>query len=211
VVNEGLMRQRALAKTTTYARGATLLCRESLGSSKWADEATDTATELISTEPSKICITDHKAIVTEQVGKYTFKFPAGTPIPLPILTREGSFFQNNNAILPDFTGYVRDQLLSSAGQVGLTDKPKYLVDAYCGSGLFSITCAEGFETVTGVEITADSVKWATQNAELNNLPNATFITGSADEIFKHVKTPPDQTAVIIDPPRKVRSFLSVES
>jgi tRNA (uracil-5-)-methyltransferase len=88
--------------------------------------------------------------------------------------------------------------------LGLLDAPRYLVDAYCGSGLFSVTCGEGFESVVGVEISADSVKYATQNANANNIVNATFMTGSADKIFEIVKTPPDQTAVIIDPPRKVR-------
>jgi len=88
--------------------------------------------------------------------------------------------------------------------LGLLDGPRYLVDAYCGSGLFSVTCGEGFESVVGVEISADSVKYATQNANANNIGNATFMTGSADKIFEIVKTPPDQTAVIIDPPRKVR-------
>ena len=77
------------------------------------------------------------------------------------------------------------------------------MDAYCGSGLFSITCSKGFESVIGVEISQNSVKYATKNAELNKIKNASFLTGSADEIFKVVDTPPDQTALIIDPPRKV--------
>jgi tRNA (uracil-5-)-methyltransferase len=66
-----------------------------------------------------------------------------------------------------------------------------------------VTCAEGFESVIGVEISADSVQYAIQNAKQNNVRNASFITGSADKIFEVIKTPPDQTALIIDPPRKV--------
>ena len=66
-----------------------------------------------------------------------------------------------------------------------------------------MTCSEGFESVIGVEISADSVQYAIRNAKTNNIANASFITGSADKIFEVVRTPPDQTALIIDPPRKV--------
>jgi tRNA (uracil-5-)-methyltransferase len=80
---------------------------------------------------------------------------------------------------------------------------RYLVDAYCGSGLFSITCSKGFESVVGIEISADSVKYAKLNAEANRIGNTKFLTGSAENIFEVVDTPADQTALIIDPPRKV--------
>jgi tRNA (uracil-5-)-methyltransferase len=85
-----------------------------------------------------------------------------------------------------------------------------LVDAYCGSGLFSITCSKGFQSVVGVEISADSVKYAKLNAEANRIENTTFLTGSAEKIFELVQTPPDQTAMIIDPPRKVKCFFCVD-
>lgn len=62
--------------------------------------------------------------------------------------------------------------------------PKYLVDAYCGSGLFSITCSAGIDKVVGVEIAADSVKHAIANAKANNIQNAEFIVGDANTIFK---------------------------
>ena len=84
----------------------------------------------------------------------------------------------------------------------LQSEPNYLVDAYCGSGLFSITCSENVSKVIGVEVSADSVKFARHNAQLNNIGNAQFIVGKAEEIFKDINTPPEQTSVILDPPRK---------
>ena len=66
-----------------------------------------------------------------------------------------------------------------------------------------MTCSEGFNSVLGVEISADSVQYAIRNAKANYITNASFITGSADKIFEVVGTPPNQTALIIDPPRKV--------
>jgi tRNA (uracil-5-)-methyltransferase len=113
----------------------------------------------------------------------------------------GAFFQNNNVILSDFTGYAHNQLITTFDSLRVAER--FLVDAYCGSGLFSITCSEGFKSVIGVEISSDSVKYAIRNAKTNGIENASFLTGSADKIFDVVKTPPDQTALIIDPPRKV--------
>ena len=115
----------------------------------------------------------------------------------------GAFFQNNNVILEDFTEYAHRQLTVTLESLGVAKMERFLVDAYCGSGLFSVTCSEGFKSVIGVEISADSVKYASRNAEANGIVNASFLTGTADKIFQVVQTPPDQTALIIDPPRKV--------
>jgi len=63
--------------------------------------------------------------------------------------------------------------------------------------------------VMGVEITSESVKYASLNAEANSISNTSFVTGSADKIFEVVSSPPEQTALIIDPPRKVFKVLFV--
>jgi tRNA (uracil-5-)-methyltransferase len=93
-------------------------------------------------------------------------------------------------------------MLSAFDDLDLADKPRFLVDAYCGSGLFSVTCNQGFESVLGIEISEDSVKYAALNATRNNVVNAKFVTGTAEMIFEVAKSSPDQTALIIDPPRK---------
>ncbi|ORY85746.1 uracil-5--methyltransferase [Protomyces lactucae-debilis] len=126
-------------------------------------------------------VTDSKKIITEIIGDKQFESPAG------------AFFQNNNSIMPRLTSYVREQLQSSA---------KYLIDAYCGSGLFSITCSEGLSAVNGVEISQDSIAWAKKNAEANNVNNAEFLAGSAELLFKQITFPAAETAMIVDPPRK---------
>ncbi|MES1167888.1 MAG: methyltransferase domain-containing protein, partial [Oleiharenicola lentus] len=97
-------------------------------------------------------------------------------------------------ILPAFTGYVREQAAGSGA--------RFLVDAYCGSGLFALSCAPAFERVAGVELSATSVKFATENAAANGLGNATFRAGDAAQIFAGLDFPPADTAVVIDPPRK---------
>ena len=127
-------------------------------------------------------ITDYDAVIHEQVGALKLHF----------LARD--FFQNNPFILPAFTGYVREQ---AAGRGA-----RFLVDAYCGSGLFALSCAPAFERVSGVELSATSVKFATENAAANGLSNATFRAGDAAQIFAGLDFPPADTAVVIDPPRK---------
>ena len=127
-------------------------------------------------------ITDYDAVIHEQVGALKLHF----------LARD--FFQNNPFILPAFTGYVREHAAGSGA--------KFLVDAYCGSGLFALSCAPAFERVTGIELSETSVKFATENAAANNLANATFRAGDAAQIFAGLDFPPADTAVVIDPPRK---------
>ncbi len=114
------------------------------------------------------------------------------PLRLHFLARD--FFQNNPFILPAFTGYVRAQAAGSGA--------RFLVDAYCGSGLFALACAPAFERVAGVEISETSVRFATENAAANGLANATFRAGDAAQIFAGLEFPPADTAVVIDPPRK---------
>jgi tRNA (uracil-5-)-methyltransferase len=197
-LNVGLTEQRAVARKNSYKRGATILLREAL----------ERAAEGMSTEElHKRCVTDPKEVISEQVNGFRFEFPAGSSSVDAWCLILGSFFQNNNAILGEFTNYVHAQIMAMFDRLELANRPKFLVDAYCGSGLFSVACGNGFESVIGVEISADSVKYAIRNAKVNNIANASFITGSADKIFEVVKSPADTTALIIDPPRKVSNFL----
>lgn len=141
-----------------YKRGSTMLLRHSLPPTTSEDSAGD----------QPICITKHSERVRERVAGRDFEFNAG------------SFFQNNNGILEALVNYVSAELVPRADDAA----PRFLVDAYCGSGLFAISLANAFTEVQGVEISSDSVKWAKHNAELNNVNNATFITGNAEAIFE---------------------------
>lgn len=127
-------------------------------------------------------VTDPGAEITEEVEGVTLKF----------LARD--FFQNNPFILPSFTRYVREQ--AAAGGA------RFLVDAYCGSGLFALTAARAFEAVAGVEVSETAVGRASANARDNGIANARFIAGDAAAIFGSLEFPPAKTAVVIDPPRK---------
>ncbi len=126
--------------------------------------------------------TAHDTVITETVGDLKLRF----------LARD--FFQNNPFILPAFTTYVREQA-SQSGAVNL-------VDAYCGSGLFALSAASAFQQVAGVEISESSIVFAKQNAEANGIGNVRFLASDASAIFEGLEFASDDTAVIIDPPRK---------
>ncbi|MBK8478098.1 MAG: class I SAM-dependent RNA methyltransferase [Opitutaceae bacterium] len=125
---------------------------------------------------------DYEATITEEVEGVRLRF----------LARD--FFQNNPFILPAFTGYVREQAAAAGAS--------FLVDAYCGSGLFALTAARRFEQVAGIELSASAVRWAQDNATANGITNATFRAGDASAIFAGLDFPATETAVIIDPPRR---------
>lgn len=127
-------------------------------------------------------ITNNNAVCTQKVGDLTFNFLAG------------DFFQNNPFILPAFTGYVAKQACAGGA--------KYLVDAYCGSGLFALTLAPHFQKVLGVEVSETSADWARANARSNGITHAQFLAASAEAIFEQVDFPAEECAVVIDPPRK---------
>ena len=127
-------------------------------------------------------VTDPQEIVSERVGDITFQFKAG------------EFFQNNPYILPDLVGHVAAEAAAEGA--------RYLVDAYCGVGLFALSTAKNFEQVAGVEISEPAVRWAQANAKINGIGNARFVIGKAEAIFTGLKFPPETTALVIDPPRK---------
>lgn len=195
-------RERMQKEYLNYHRGATILLREN--TKRYAKGDADipadplppftAKSETDAVVDIKTCETNSKATTTEYIGTHTFTNPAG------------SFFQNNNSILPVFTTYVKERILPASGDI------KYLIDAYSGSGLFTITLADVFQHSTGIDIAADSIASARQNAQLNGLgeDRCKFIAADAGELFKSVAYNADETVVVLDPPRKGcdASFLS---
>ncbi|MEZ0277336.1 MAG: class I SAM-dependent RNA methyltransferase [Roseimicrobium sp.] len=126
-------------------------------------------------------LTQSSQIAVEEVDGVRFEFQAG------------DFFQNNPFILPAFVQHVGAEAKASGA--------RYLLDAYCGSGLFALTCAKHFEHVVGIEISESAIVKAKHNAEINGITNAQFTAGSAEHLFANAIHPAEETAVIVDPPR----------
>ena len=113
--------------------------------------------------------------------------------------RAKDFFQSNAQAVP----YLVDHVITHA--VG--DDCHHLVDTYCGCGLFALCSASRFKSVHGIEISTHAASAAANNAAINNITNAHFTSGKAENIFKtiskdnNMKYPSANTVVVVDPPR----------
>jgi tRNA/tmRNA/rRNA uracil-C5-methylase (TrmA/RlmC/RlmD family) len=125
---------------------------------------------------------DPRAIITERVGDLELQFLAG------------DFFQNNPFLLPRLAAYVAAEARAHGA--------RFLVDAYCGSGLLALAAAPAFERVLGVEVSPSAVRWAGANAAHNGRTNCEFLAADAAAVFAAVPFPAADAAVIVDPPRK---------
>jgi tRNA/tmRNA/rRNA uracil-C5-methylase (TrmA/RlmC/RlmD family) len=107
-----------------------------------------------------------------------------------------SFFQNNFFLLPKLVETVREFLQASGA--------KHLVDLYCGVGFFGIEAAGTVESFVGVEYDKLAIAAARKNAASRNIQNGEFIAAKVEEALPELlkKFSPENTAVILDPPRK---------
>lgn len=98
------------------------------------------------------------------------------------------------------TKVLYDKVLELAGLNG----GETVFDLYCGVGSISLYMARHCKKVYGVEIIAQAVADARQNALINNIQNAEFIEGRAEEIIPDLVQQKGIRAdvVIVDPPRK---------
>lgn len=106
-----------------------------------------------------------------------------------------SFFQNNFFLLPQLAETVRSRVKDCGS--------RYLIDAYCGVGFFSIELAATVERFTGVEVDSAAISAAKQNAIRKKAPNGEFIAGRTEHLLPGLlkQFDPAATTVILDPPR----------
>jgi 23S rRNA (uracil1939-C5)-methyltransferase len=80
---------------------------------------------------------------------------------------------------------------------------RFLIDAYCGVGFFSIELAGIVGHFAGVEVDAAAIKAAKQNAARRNLTNGEFVAGRAEDLLPGMvgRFGAEATALILDPPR----------
>lgn len=84
-------------------------------------------------------------------------------------------------------------------------------DLYCGIGTISLFLAQKAKQVYGVEIVPQAIEDAQNNARINEIENAKFYVGKAEEVLpeyyrEYEKEHPGETAhadvIVVDPPRK---------
>jgi 23S rRNA (uracil1939-C5)-methyltransferase len=111
-----------------------------------------------------------------------------------LVPRDG-FFQANL--------YLTDKLVDEVCHLIAADKINTLIDAYCGSGLFSIFLSSYAENITGIEINEKSVKYAQINAENMGIKNVRFIHGDIEKVLQERFLPQRDKIdlIVLDPPR----------
>ena len=107
-----------------------------------------------------------------------------------------SFFQNNLSLLPQLVETVRGFLRGRGA--------RRLVDLYCGVGFFGIELADAVESFVGVEYDQRAIQSARRNAAARTINNGGFIASAVEAVLPELlkKFSPEQTTVLLDPPRK---------
>jgi len=77
-------------------------------------------------------------------------------------------------------------------------------DLYCGIGTISLFIAEKAKQVYGVEIIPQAIEDAKMNASINQITNAEFFVGAAEEVLptKYKEENLNADVIVVDPPRK---------
>ncbi|MBO4339595.1 MAG: 23S rRNA (uracil(1939)-C(5))-methyltransferase RlmD [Clostridia bacterium] len=102
-------------------------------------------------------------------------------------------------------------LYNKALEFASLKKTDTVIDAYCGTGTIGIIASENAGQVIGVELNADAVKDAKENAKLNGVKNIKFIKADAGKFMLDLaKEKQKIDVVIMDPPRagSDKAFLS---
>ena len=86
---------------------------------------------------------------------------------------------------------------------GLTGK-ETVWDLYCGIGTISLFLARRAGCVCGVEIVPQAIRDAKNNAAINDISNARFYVGKAEEVLPgmYEKEGVQADVIVVDPPRK---------
>jgi 23S rRNA (uracil-5-)-methyltransferase RumA len=108
-----------------------------------------------------------------------------------------SFFQTNSAGAEVLYRTVREFITD--GDAGVL-QGKTIYDLYSGTGTIAQVLSPIAGQVIGVEIIAEAVVAAKENAVENHLDNCRFLTGDVLKILDELRDKPDY--IILDPPRE---------
>ena len=121
-------------------------------------------------------------------------YPTDTEVTYAISAR--SFYQVN----PVQTEKLYSTALAYAGLTG----EETVWDLYCGIGTISLFLAKRAKKVYGVEVIEQAILDARKNARENQIENAEFFVGKAEEVLpaEYEKNGVYADVIVVDPPRK---------
>ena len=109
--------------------------------------------------------------------------------------RPSSFFQTNTAQAEKMAAMVLEGLLVPMQHSH--ERPRTIVDAYCGVGTFALLLARHVERVIAIEESASAMKDAQWN--LREVSNVEILKGKVEELLPTLEVHID--GLVIDPPR----------
>ena len=105
--------------------------------------------------------------------------------------------------VPSFYQVNREQaevLYGKALEFAALTGEETVLDLYCGTGTIAqVMAAAGAKEVTGIEIVAEAIDAAKDNAALNGLDNCHFMAGDVLALVDTLESKPD--LIVLDPPR----------
>lgn len=106
-----------------------------------------------------------------------------------------SFFQVNTI--------MAERMYDTIGDMACLTRTTVVLDICCGTGSIGLSLAHRVARVIGVELNESAVEDARHNAMLNNIRNATFISGRAEDVILDATkmVHGHDCVAIVDPPR----------
>lgn len=105
-----------------------------------------------------------------------------------------------------------EKLYAKALELAKISHDDVVIDAYCGIGTISLFAAKRAKHVYGVEVVPDAIEMAKCNQKMNQIENASFEVGKAEDIMKKwVKQGLEVDVLMVDPPRKGLEASFIES
>jgi 23S rRNA (uracil1939-C5)-methyltransferase len=106
-----------------------------------------------------------------------------------------SFFQVNTL--------QAERLYQQAAEFAGLGGGETVADAYCGAGAIGMVLARRARRVVGIEIVADAVRDARDNARENGIENIEFLEGACEDVLpREVARGLRPDVVVLDPPRR---------
>ena len=175
-----------------------------------------------------VLVTKEKQVpfLSELVLKLVKRYPNITSVIQNINSQKGNVVLGNNNHILHGNSSIKDELLGVYFNIGPMSfyqvntkqteklyskviekaelsKKDVLIDAYCGIGTIGLIASKHVKHVYGVEIVDEAIKNAEINMKLNNIENAEFVCGKAEEqIVKWASSKIKPTVIVVDPPRK---------
>lgn len=130
----------------------------------------------------------------ESVVRYGNEFIEDELLSRKFKVKDLSFYQVNHEIT--------EKMYNEAIERAELKETDVVIDAYSGIGTIGQLLSQNVKEVIGIEVVESAVEDAKDNAELNNIKNASYVLGKAEDKIKEIVKEKTINTLFIDPPRK---------